>query len=118
MLVFLHAQDLHTDGKSLIKQLQGDDSGQRTLYWHYPHYHGSGWKPGASIRDGDWKLIEFYHYEKFELYNLATDPGEQKNLAQKEPKMASRLRAKLKSWQNKMGAKMPIPNPAFKSAEN
>ena len=110
--------NLHTDGKSLIKQLQGDDSGQRTLYWHYPHYHGSGWKPGASIRDGDWKLIEFYHYEKFELYNLATDPGEQKNLAQKEPKMASRLRAKLKSWQNKMGAKMPIPNPAFKSAEN
>lgn len=108
---------LHTDGKSLIKQLQGDDSGQRTLYWHYPHYHGSGWKPGASIRDGDWKLIEFYHYDKFELYNLATDPGEQKNLAQKEPKMASRLRAKLKSWQNKMGAKMPIPNPAFKSAE-
>ncbi len=110
--------NLHADGKSLIKQLQGDDSGQRTLYWHYPHYHGSGWKPGASIRDGDWKLIEFYHYEKFELYNLATDPGEQKNLAQKEPKMASRLRAKLKSWQNKMGAKMPIPNPAFKSAEN
>ncbi len=109
---------LHIDGKSLIKQLQGDDSGQRTLYWHYPHYHGSGWKPGASIRDGDWKLIEFYHYDKFELYNLATDPGEQKNLAQKEPKMASRLRAKLKSWQNKMGAKMPIPNPAFKSAEN
>ncbi len=110
--------NLHADGKSLIKQLKGDDSGQRTLYWHYPHYHGSGWKPGASIRDGDWKLIEFYHYEKFELYNLATDPGEQKNLAQKEPKMASRLRAKLKSWQNKMGAKMPIPNPAFKSAEN
>ena len=110
--------NLHADGKSLIKQLQGDDSGQRTLYWHYPHYHGSGWKPGASIRDGDWKLIEFYHYDKFELYNLATDPGEQKNLAQKEPQMASRLRAKLKSWQNKMGAKMPIPNPAFKSAEN
>ena len=65
---------LHTDGKSLIKQLQGDDSGQRTLYWHYPHYHGSGWKPGASIRDSDWKLVEFYHYDKFELYNLATDP--------------------------------------------
>ena len=104
---------LHADGQSLVKQLKGDESGHRTLYWHYPHYHGSTWKPGASIRDGDWKLIEFYHYKNFELYNLADDPGEQKDLAQSNPKKAAELRTKLAAWQKKLNAKMPVANPAF-----
>ena len=57
----------------------------RPLYWHYPHYHGSTWKPGASIRDGDWKLIKFYHYDKVELYDLAKDPFETNDLARSIP---------------------------------
>jgi len=93
-----------------MPQLKGNDSGMRTFYWHYPHYHGSAWKPGASIRDGDWKLIEFYHYKNFELYNLADDPGERQNLAKAKPAEAKRLRAKLAAWQKRMGAKMPTPN--------
>ncbi len=104
---------LHADGQSLVSQLKGNNTGERTLYWHYPHYHGSAWKPGASIREGDWKLIEFYHYDKFELYHLATDIGEQKNLAATNPKKAAELRAKLALWQKKMGAKMPVANPEY-----
>ncbi|MBS33461.1 MAG: arylsulfatase [Verrucomicrobiales bacterium] len=105
---------LHPDGQSLLPQLKGNDAGSRTLHWHYPHYHGSAWKPGASIRDGDWKLIEFYHYNNFELYNLANDPGEQTNLAKHNPKKAAELRSKLSAWQKKMEAKMPEPNPDYK----
>ena len=104
---------LHVDGQSLLPHLKGDDSGQRTFYWHYPHYHGSTWKPGASIRDGDWKLIEFYHYKNFELYNLADDPGERQNLAKAKPTKAKFLRAKLLAWQKQMQAKMPVPNPDY-----
>ena len=104
---------LHVDGRSLLSQLKGNDSGQRTLHWHYPHYHGSSWKPGASIRDGDWKLIEFYHYKNFELYNLAKDPGERTNLAKRNPSKAAELRAKLSTWQKQMKAKMPMPNPNY-----
>ena len=104
---------LHVDGQSLLPHLKGDDSGQRTFYWHYPHYHGSTWKPGASIRDGDWKLIEFYHYKNFELYNLANDPGERQNLAKVNPAKAKALRAKLAAWQKRMNAKMPVPNPDY-----
>ena len=106
---------LHVDGRSLLSQLKGNDTGQRTLHWHYPHYHGSSWKPGASIRDGDWKLIEFYHYNNFELYNLAKDPGEQTNLAKHNPRKAAELRAKLSTWQKRMKAKMPVPNPDYKA---
>jgi arylsulfatase A-like enzyme len=104
---------LHVDGQSLVSQLKGDDTGQRTFFWHYPHYHGSTWKPGSSIRDGDWKLIEFYHYKNFELYNLAVDPGEKIDLAKSNPKKATELRAKLKAWQRQLGAKMPVPNPNY-----
>ena len=106
---------LHADGQSLLSQLRGNDVGSRTLYWHYPHYHGSSWKPGASIRDGDWKLIEFYHHDKVELYNLANDIGEQKNLATRQSKKTAELRAKLRAWQKSMKAKMPVPNPAYKA---
>ena len=106
---------LHVDGRSLLSQLKGNDTGQRTLHWHYPHYHGSSWKPGASIRDGDWKLIEFYHYKNFELYNLAKDPGERTNLAKRNPSKAAELRAKLSAWQKQMKAKMPVPNPDYKA---
>ena len=106
---------LHADGQSLLSQLRGNDAGSRTLYWHYPHYHGSSWKPGASIRDGDWKLIEFYHHDKVELYNLGDDIGEQKDLAARQPKKTAELRAKLRAWQKTMKAKMPVPNPAYKA---
>ena len=67
------------------------------------------WTPGAAIRDGDWKLIEFYEYENFELYNLQTDIGEQNNLAETEPEKAKQMREKLRSWQLEMNARMPTP---------
>ena len=109
---------LHVDGKSLLKQLKGNDSGQRTFHWHYPHYHGSTWKPGAAIREGDWKLIEFYHYNNFELYNLANDLGEQNNLSDTLPNKAQELKEKLKKWQKRMNAKMPTKNPNYAPAQN
>ena len=105
--------ELHVDGNSLLEQLKGNDSGERTLYWHYPHYHGSTWKPGAAIREGNWKLIEFYHYNNFELYDLSNDLGEQNDLSKSNPHKAKELRAKLNKWQKKMNAKMPTPNPNF-----
>ena len=101
--------DLHADGVSLVNLLDQSGSIDRdTLHWHYPHYHGSAWTPGAAIRVGDWKLIEFYEHENFELYNLGNDVGEQNNLADTEPDKANALRKKLRSWQIQMNARMPV----------
>ncbi len=61
------------------------------------------------MRDGDWKLIEFYHWDKVELYILKHDPGEQRELSKENPEKAKELLAKLHAWQKKMGAKMPQP---------
>ncbi|MEL6925725.1 MAG: sulfatase, partial [Bacteroidota bacterium] len=72
------------DGQSLWPLLsQNENWSREMLWWHFPHYHGSAWTPGAAIRMGDWKLIAFYESEKTELYNLATDPYEQNDLAAK-----------------------------------
>ena len=104
------APDLHADGVSLLPLLSGKSVGHRTLFWHYPHYHGSTWKPGAAIRDGDWKLIEFFEDHHAELYNLRDDIGENKNQAQANPKKAKEMRNMLKAWQKQVNAKFPTPN--------
>jgi len=109
--------ELHADGQSLVPFLKGaSKSADRTLYWHYPHYHGSTWTPGASIRQGDWKLIEFYERGDCELYNLVEDLGESNDLSKQRPELTEKLRAELAAWQNKMNAQMPQPNPDFQAA--
>ena len=107
--------NLHADGRSLLPELTGKKGKPRPLYWHYPHYHGSTWKPGASIREGDWKLIKFYDQEKVELYNLKKDPSEKKDLAKKNSAKSKELENKLLAWQKQMNAKLPKPNPNYKN---
>jgi arylsulfatase A-like enzyme len=106
--------NLHADGLSIVPVLKGKNGKTRPLYWHYPHYHGSTWRPGASIRDGDWKLIKFYDYEKVELYNLKNDPSESKDLSKQNPDKTQKLENKLIAWQNRLNAKLPTPNPDYK----
>jgi arylsulfatase A-like enzyme len=106
--------ELHADGRSIVPELKGKKGKIRHLFWHYPHYHGSTWKPGASIRDGDWKLIKFYDHEKVELYNLKEDPSESNDLAKQNSKIAKDLEYKLVAWQKRMNAKLPMSNPAYK----
>ena len=77
------------------------------MSFSHPHYHGSTWTPGASIRDGDWKLIEFYHWNEVELYNLQDDLGENHDLSKENPAKSNELRMKLRAWQQQLGAKMP-----------
>jgi arylsulfatase A-like enzyme len=101
----------HLDGTDFSPVLRGTGDGgapRHTVYWHYPHYHGSTWTPGAAIRDDDWKLVEFYHYGGHELYNLADDLGESRDLAAQNLQKAAELREKLRRWQKELGAKMPV----------
>ena len=50
------------------------------LHWHYPHYHHD--RPASSIRQRDWKLIEYLDGTgDVELYQISKDIGETKNLA-------------------------------------
>ncbi|MCL1888871.1 MAG: sulfatase, partial [Kiritimatiellaeota bacterium] len=76
----------HMDGVSLVPLFKGDTSFNRgAVFWHYPHYGNQGGTPGSSVREGDWKLIEFFEDGRLELYNLRDDPSESQNVAAAQP---------------------------------
>jgi len=102
----------HIDGVSLAPLLKGTGTLQReAMYWHYPHYHGSGNRPSGAVRAGDYKLIEWYENGRVELYNLKDDLGEQNDLAKKQPEKTAKLRRMLHAWRERMDAKMPAGEP-------
>lgn len=106
------------DGISLVPLLRDPSAklGREALYWHYPHYHNFGANPHSAVREGDWRLVEFYEDNHAELYNLAEDVGEEHDLAATNPEKAEELRAKLHLWRVKVGAQDPLPNPDYDPA--
>ena len=104
--------DSENEGTSLTPLLR-DANGQlpkRSLYWHFPHYYPR-MTPASAIRAGDWKLIHYYEDDRRELYNLASDPGEQKELSKVHPSEANRLYVDLQQWRERVGANTPTRNP-------
>lgn len=99
------------DSVSLKPLLRGRKLARGPLYWHYPHYGNQGGVPYGAVRDGDWKLIEWYEDGKLELFNLREDLGEVNNLANQQSRITARLHAKLKAWRSDVKAVMPTPNP-------
>jgi len=106
------------DGRSLLPLLRGNKMPERPLFWHYPHYSDQGGKPAGAVRLGDWKLIEFYEDGWGELFNLAADPGEQRNLVRRERAKAKMLHNLLADWRRSVDAVMPSPNPQYDPARS
>jgi arylsulfatase A-like enzyme len=101
----------HLDGVSLLPLLHGAENlAPRSLYWHYPHYGNQGGQPGAAMRSGPWKLIEWMDSGQVELFRLDVDPGEQYDLASTEPKRKAAMLEQLHRWQIQTGALMPTKN--------
>jgi arylsulfatase A-like enzyme len=103
----------HMDGISMAPLFRGEDmpEADRPIFWHYPHYANQGGKPGAAVRLGDYKLIEFFDPGLVELYNLKDDLGETNNLADAMPDKTEELLDLLHTWQEELGAKGMDPNP-------
>lgn len=107
---------MNMEGISLVPAIQGKKMKDRTLYWHYPHYGNQGGDPSSIIREGDWKLIYYWEDKSVELYNLATDPGEQLNLALENPKLTKKLSEKLTKWLTDSNANKPTMDPEYSEA--
>jgi arylsulfatase A-like enzyme len=104
----------HVDGVSFLPVLGGAaDFDRGPIFWHYPHYGNQGGEPGSAIREGDWKLIEFFEDSRLELYNLREDVSECHNLAAEQPELVAGLHAKLCAWRERANAKIPQPNPEW-----
>lgn len=81
------------DGVNLLPYLSGENKGKphESLYWKF----GQQW----AVRKGDWKLVVARGGSmQPELYNLADDICEKKNLASEMPDVLASLQADYKIW--------------------
>lgn len=104
----------HCDGVSIVPLLKGEKQDRGTLYFHYPNYGGKGDAPSGAIREGDYKLIEFFEDGHTELYNLKKDISESNDLSENEPERAERMLHQLREWRKQCGAWMPTKNENYK----
>ena len=100
------------DGLSLLPLLRNPQTRleRESLYFHYPHYYPTT-SPVSAVREGDWKLLEYFEDLHIELYHLREDPGEKNDLAGSQPAQASRLRTRLHEWRRVVNAQLPSVNP-------
>jgi len=89
------------DGQSFKSVLFGDNTWKdRTVYWYErkARPHSTGEDKAAAVRSGDYKLVNFFEKDIFELYNLKNDPGENINLIDIDKEKAGELKMKLEMW--------------------
>jgi arylsulfatase A-like enzyme len=111
------------DGNSFVSILKGESfDWKRPLFFHFPLYLGGSvevlpsfrgeenyWRavPSSVIMAGNWKLIYYYEYERYELFNLKDDISEEFDLSAHKTGIALGLLARLKKWTADVNA--PIP---------
>lgn len=125
-------QDLALDGRSLMSCFSGQPDPEwkkRPMTWHFPFYQPetrfeaakpdigvsdfaiARSHPHAAIRLGDLKLIHFFESENDELYDLAADPSESRDLAAARADQAAALRARLLEILATSKARLPVRKP-------
>ena len=94
--------DRPLDGKSLLPLLAGKTEKHiDTFYWSEGGEAG-GW----AVRSGDWKLVTQRGSTKAELFDLARDPAETKDLASANATKVAELTRLYDAWIGQMAAPM------------
>jgi len=81
-----------TDSMSVLPTLLGrKQEPHKHLYWEfYSPFH-------QAVRIGNFKGVRYGTKEPIELYDLASDPGEKKDIAEKHPKICKQMAAIMRS---------------------
>ena len=105
------------DGRSLMGVLQDREDGRFDRAIVVQSHRGDApvkWH-NAMIRRGDWKLVNATGFgkeldeapQRFELFNLRDDPGEQHDLAKTHPEVVAQLAREYEAWFDDVGANDP-----------
>ena len=100
--------DLPIDGKSLLPHMKGGPAlnveARGTVFWKLKLYkkmqrHYPKPKPYATeiAKRGQWKLLAL-NGNPVELFDVESDPNEQRNVLEDHPEMVASLKAELAEW--------------------
>src|SRR5204863_5812448 len=96
------------DGRSLVPVLRKPDASwpDRQLFTHlgrWPKGKASEWKYAqCRVRDAQYSLVNTKPEKNWELYELSTDPGEQRNLARDRQDIVARMDQAYDRWWNEI----------------
>ncbi len=85
---------LPVEGRSLVAALRGGSVERGPLFWEH--------EGNRAVRAGDWKLVGG-HGEKWQLYNLAEDRTELKDLAGEHADKVAELAGLYEGWAKRCG---------------
>ena len=119
MLRIKKPADVQFDGVSQVPALLGNPGLRESVVCFVPNYYPQPETiPSTYIRRGPWKLIRFHGdgpnlEDRFELYNLAEDIGESRNVAAAHQELVKQLDAEIKDYLVRTNAAVPVRNPAY-----
>ena len=102
------------DGEDASQAITGREEWTRAkpLVWRRPPDRpkdGDEDAPDLAIREGSWKFLMEGNGSRPQLYNLAADPAESRNLAEEQPDRVAAMRTQLESWARGPGRNAPRP---------
>jgi len=101
------------DGEDWAERIQANQDSARTtpIVWHFPHHRGwggPGLEPYSAMRLGDFRVIFYYGTRRWELYNLANDLGETRDLSVRQPERLKEMGDRLRQELERMNAQWPV----------
>jgi arylsulfatase A len=80
---------------------------------HFPHYDKDAQGPASVIYVGDLKLMHVYETGALKLFNVASDPGERRDLVSEMSDKAKEIDTRLMAYLKTVNAQLPKPNPNY-----
>jgi arylsulfatase A-like enzyme len=97
------------DGLSILPELMGElAAGRKQAQHKYLYWEINGW---TAIRQGNWRAVKPPRETRWQLFDLASDPSESKDVATAQPEILARLTA----WAEQ--AHEPVREGTFSSTE-
>ncbi len=116
------------DGVSLLPLLRGEapNLSRPALFWHFPGYSRKSLEPSSVINRRHagkrYKLTWLYEAERYTLFDLSTDPGEETDLMKSLPtpeqqEAGELLSRELREWVIQTGAPLGLWRTAIRPVE-
>jgi arylsulfatase A-like enzyme len=101
----------HCDGVDLFPYLTGERTGDAHEYllWLNNQPDDAVRRHLIAVRWHDWRLYKKYEKDRWQLFDLKSDPGEEHNLASKHPDIVKQMASQHRAWSKTLTPLGEIP---------